>query len=721
MRRKRFTIILLLVFLGLSAAAQDGRRNSKEKADTLRSAIVIDDIRRPAVRTQTGMLKLIKDDFTFKSVLSAPDVLKTIQMLPGVAQGTEMRSDLYVRGGTGYDNLYLLDNVPVYQTGHLLGLFSVFNTEMIGTVDFYKSGFPAKFGGRGSSVVDIGIKEGDLRRTSGMFSVGVTDGRFQIEGPMKKDTSSYNIAFRYGWVEAALRPLSGKFNLDGTYLSSDITQNGHYGFGDLDAKFLWILGDSDKLTFNTFFSFDYMMLMESKGKELEDYDEYDGNSNWGNGIVSASWHHKSSPGTSFVSTAYIGDGVCDVYHKNETVRGEDIVTNREDNLSNVLDFGTKINAITRIGGQNLSYGGAAVFHRYGAFRRNKSHSTATGGYVKDDILEKSDNGRGAVDISAYIEDETRPTSRLTVNAGLRYQLYVVKSKAYNFLEPRAAVSFRLSRSASAKLSYSKMNQPDHLIMSYIMDYPGNFWMPSTLRMKPIRFDQCTAELDYRPDRALYVNLAGFYKRMRNISEYFGAKSRFPDQDSWETLFTQGDGRAYGAELYAELRKGRFDISGSYTLSWSERRQAVFYPEWYPDRFDNRHKISLNAIYKAHELINIYANWTYHSGNRLTLLSYYYPTLDSQDETLGITGHIPTGVSAPNNFSFPAYHRLDVGIDFKATNKKGNDYLVSFGCYNVYARKNPINASFENSSYGGYGLRLRSVFTALPTIRYTMFF
>lgn len=722
MNRKRLLVTLsLLMAVCVFAGAQDGRRNSREKLDTIRSSIIVDDIRKPAVRTQTGMLKLIKDDFNFKSVMSSPDVLKTIQMLPGVAQGTEMRSEMYVRGGTGADNLYLLDNVPVYQTGHLLGLFSVFNTEMVGTVDFYKGGFPAKFGGRTSSVVDVGIKEGDLRKRTGMFSAGVTDGRFQIEGPIRKDVSSYNIAFRYGWVEAVLRPMVNKFNVDGTYLSNDITKDGHYGFGDIDAKVLWILGDSDKLTFNTFLSFDYMMLAKIGGKELLSFKEYDGNSFWGNGIISANWHHKFPGRTNLVATSYISDGVCDIYHRSETIVKPNVFTEKDDNVSNVLDFGTKVNAVTRVTGHNLRYGASMIFHRYGAFSNKVSKITTTGGIVLNNDAQKVQNGQNAFDLAVYAEDEASLATWLSVNMGLRYQMYKAKSKVYNFLEPRAAMSFHLSRSTSVKLAYSRMNQADHLIMSYLMDYPGNFWMPSTSRMKPMRADQYTVELDFRPDRVWYLNIGGFYKDMNNVSEYFGPKSRFPDQNFWETLFVQGKGRAYGAEIYAELRKGRFDLSGSYTLSWSERCQSVFSPDWYPDRLDNRHKINLNLIYKAHELINIYVNWAYHSGNKQTIPSFYYAVLKDDSVPNYVIDHRTVGISSPNNYSFPTYHRLDVGIDFKATNKRGRDYLVSFGCYNVYARKNPMTASVEESAYGGYGLRLTSVFTILPTIRYTMFF
>ncbi len=169
-----------------------------------------------------------------------------------------------------------------------------------------------------------------------------------------------------------MRPLLTKFNVDGAYLSNDITKDGHYGFSDLDTKVSWILGGSDKLTFNAFLSFDYMRLSGKGDKKLGEYKDYDGNSIWGNGILSANWHHKASSSTNFIVTTYITDGVCDIYHRSETSVGPETWYEKNDNVSNILDVGTKINAETRLKGHNLRYGAAAVFHRYGAFRKSDS-------------------------------------------------------------------------------------------------------------------------------------------------------------------------------------------------------------------------------------------------------------------------------------------------------------------------------------------------------------
>lgn len=696
-------LLMAAVFGMLSWPAVAQVENAVNKTDTISSSRIIDDMRRPEVKTQTGWLKLIKDDFIFKSVANTPDIIKTIQMLPGVTPGMEMKSDMYVRGGTGYDNLYLLDNAPVYQAGHCLGLYSVFNTDAVGTVDFYKSGFSSKYGGKTSSILDIGMKDGDLysRRTD--FSVGVTDGRFHTEGPMKEGKSSYNIGFRVGWVEAFLRPMLTRFNVDDAYFSTDVTRDGNYGFSDLNTKFTWLYGKSDKLSFNTFVSYDFMRM--SRGDVSDDWN---GNSRWGNAVSSLVWTHKATEKTSWTATAYLSDGVCDIYNRQVSNDSGQKTVSRDDNVSNVMETGVKMDVATKLHRHNFRYGAALSYHRYGAYRSSRESLSQDGSTLYDDA-DKVDIGRNAMGLSLYGEDEISVCRWFTANVGLRWQLYWATGKAYSSIEPRASVAFDISDPLTFKLSYSRMTQPDHLIYSYSFDFPGNFWMPSTKKMKPMSSNQFCAELDFRPDRVWFLTVSGFYKTLDNVSEYAGKTKLFPDQDSWETSFIQGRGKAYGVELYAEYRKGRYDLSASYTLSWSKRKFDEYVSSWFFDRFDNRNKFNLNLIYKAHELVNIYANWAFHTGNRLTLPTHYQ------------SGSSSVVALAPNNYALPAYHRLDLGIDFKATSKKDRDYVVSFGCYNVYARKNPMYAYLESTAYNTWQIRLISILPVFPTFRYAMWF
>ena len=221
---KRAVIFLSVLFSWFSALSA---QNPDEMFDVLDSSVVRDYRPRAENKTQSSMISISRKDFKFKSVLSSPDVIKTLQMLPGVTPGNEMSSTMNVRGGTGYDNLYLMDNVPIYQSGHFLGLFSVFNTDVVKSVDFYKGGFPAQYGGRASSVVDVKLTDGNMKEHHSSFSLGFTDGRVQFEGPIKKDVLSYNIALRHGWVEAFVRPILNAVTIPDVSYSNDYTKDGN--------------------------------------------------------------------------------------------------------------------------------------------------------------------------------------------------------------------------------------------------------------------------------------------------------------------------------------------------------------------------------------------------------------------------------------------------------------------------------------------------------------
>ena len=301
MKRLFVTYMMLLVFCIILPAQNN---------EVLDSVVVTDYRPRSDKKTQTSMIKIDRKDFKFKAVLSTPDVIKTLQMLPGVTPGNEMSSTMNVRGGTGNDNLYLMDNVPLYQSGHFLGIFSVFNTDMVESVDFYKGGFPAQFGGRASSVVDVRMKDGDMREQHGLFSIGVTDGRFQIGGPIKKDVLSYNVAIRYSWVEAFLRPILKAVYVPDVSYSNDYTRDGHYGFADLNAKFTWLRSSRDKITFNTYLGFDYMSYIDSDRKQIGGSSTYEKSiykdaNRWGNALLSAVWERDLSEKRKVVSTYYV--------------------------------------------------------------------------------------------------------------------------------------------------------------------------------------------------------------------------------------------------------------------------------------------------------------------------------------------------------------------------------------------------------------------------------
>lgn len=700
---------IVFAYLMLVAGCIIARAQSPEVLD---SAIVSDYRPRSDRKTQTSMIKIDRKDFKFKAVLSTPDVIKTLQMLPGVTPGNEMSSTMNVRGGTGGDNLYLLDNVPLYQSGHFLGIFSAFNTDVIQSADFYKGGFPSHFGGRASSVVDVRVKEGDMKEHHGSFSIGVTDGRFQMEGPIRKDVLSYNVAVRYSWVEMFLRPILKAVSIPDVSYSNDYTRDGHFGFADLNAKFTWQKSTRDKISFNTYLGFDYMSYKDAdrklSGASSMNKSIYKDANRWGNALFSTVWERTLSARRKMVSTYYVSDGYYNALHENSDRVQDDKLYRLESNISSVLDIGTKIHFSDKsFSGHQLNYGASAVYRLFSpvAF----SHSYTERGRVRYDE-KKNMAGRyyHSPEIAVYAEDEFSVTPYIYLNAGLRYMLYLTGDKVYNALEPRLALSYNPSRLLSLKMSYSEMSQPVHQLESFRSDSPGSFWMPATAVMKPVRSRIVSAEAEWRPNHHFLLNLSGFWKNMRHLYEYTGSNV-LPSPAAWETEFTEGKGRSYGVEFYGEFQSERWDVSAAYTLSWSQRFFEAFYRDWYRDRYDNRHNLVLNGVYKAHELIDIYVTWILRSGNRFTIPSYGCYYLGSES-------------LYPNNFQLPAYHRLDAGINFRATSaRKGRDYIVTFAVYNLYGRKNPFYITLTEDVYSRPAVKMTSIFPVMPTLRYTLYF
>jgi len=703
---KRIVITYMMLFICCIIA-------SAQKHETIDSVVVTDYRPRSDKKTQTSMMKIDRKDFKFKAVLGTPDVIKTLQMLPGVTPGNEMSSTINVRGGTGNDNLYLLDNVPLYQSGHFLGLFSVFNTDMVESVDFYKGGFPAQFGGRASSVVDVRMKDGDLYGHQGTVSVGLTDGRFQIEGPIRKGVLSYNVAVRYGWVEAFLRPILKAVYVPDVSYSNDYTRDGHYGFADLNAKFTWIKSSRDKITFNTYLGYDYMSFQDSEkyivGGDSSNYQKSvfkDGN-RWGNALLSAVWDRDFSEKRKMKATFYVSDGYYNAFHENLDKYIDYKRYDLESNVSNIADIGAKAHFSDKTFGRHyLNYGFSAVYHLFSPVALEHSY-IQTGSERSNEDRASYGSHYYSPEIALYAEDEFTISPYIYLNAGLRYMIFVTKGKIYNALEPRLALSYSPSRALSLKLSYSEMTQPIHQVESFKSERPGSFWMPATAVMKPVRSRIVSVETEWRPNRHVLLNVAGFWKGMKHLYEYTGTDN-LPSPATWETEFTEGKGRSFGLEFYGEFQSEKWDVSTAYTLSWSQRYFEAFYSDWYRDRYDNRHNLVINGVYKAHHLVDIYATWTLRSGNRYTIPLYgdFY----LEPESL-----------YPNNFKVPAYHRLDVGIDFRAVSRKGRDYVVTFAVYNLYGRKNPFYISLVEDVYYRPTIKMTSIFPILPSIRYTLNF
>lgn len=704
----------------------------EEQHDTLNESRITALIEKDLNMTQTGFKKLdkIKFDMGF-AVLSSPDVIKTLQQLPGVATGTELLSGMYVRGGDGADNLYLLDGVPLYQVSHLLGLFSSFNTDVMESLDFYKSGFPARYGGRLSSVVDVRTREGDYENYHGLFSIGLLDGRLQFEGPIIKGKTSFNIGLRRSWLDIVTEPVSLIISK-----KQDRDFRIKYAFWDMNAKLTHKFSDKSKLSFDLYGGRDAAKFISGEG-----YKEYDYGTKlekayyndaaigleWGNFVSQVNWHYRISEEHELALKAYFSKYSSLFSFKEEIKEGslEEILNSTYKyggNRSRTSDVGLKADFSLRAGDKHhIRYGAGFQYHIYSPDYYTDRKATDNGSVIVDQHLKGNDR-RQTYEPSAYIEDEIAFTDRLTSNIGLRYSVILADGAAYHSLQPRAALRFGMTDNTSLKLSYSEMVQNDHQFSTNYLQLPTNFWMPSTSKIAPSRSRQVTGGIYSNLPHNIRFSTEAYFKTMDNLLEFRGKWGIYPPIHLWEEAMIAGKGRSWGIESELEWSDEKTSLAAYYTLSWSQRYFEEFYPDWYKDRNDNRHKLTLTATRKLGKRCEVYGSWNFHSGG--------YMTAEAQSLAPDDIGVWPeTFYTMPNNIKLPDYHRLDVGFNFRKITKRGNESIWNLSIYNVYCHMNPfityIDADYEFTKDNLYGFNFIGeafgIIPILPSFSYTLKF
>ena len=655
-----------------------------EKQDTIRTTYITAVREKMKNTTQTGLMRISSKTLRVGyAVMGTPDVIKTLQTLPGVAAGNELMSGLFVHGGDGHDNLFILDGVPIYNISHFGGFFSTFNTDVLDNLDFYKSGFPARFGGKMSSVVDVETKEGDMNEFHGNLSLGLIDGRFQLEGPIQKGKTSFNVGIRRSWMDYIIKAGMWVGSKNEDFKDGS---DGNYFMRDFNARLTHKFSADKILNVNFFDGRDRLK------SGLEDDDtSMDLVTDWGSTLASASYQHKLSRGLKGKFLGYFTQSKSNTGYKlGLTQKGEDTIFKLkmdDDNTSYVRDFGLNYHLDWYPDSYNhVRTGLDVVYHNY----RSRRVYTQSQTYSKKDNTEISKtNTRGDNDIahkafepSVFIEDEIFLRYNLTLNAGLRYTMFAAKDKNWHSFEPRMAFKWLLGRKFSAKMSYTRMSQFAHLVSAMYIDLPTDAWMPTTASIRPMFSDQIAGGIYTNPTEHIKFNVESWYKTMDNLLSYNGANAFYPPLTDWESSFTEGEGRSYGLETEFSYSAEKVSFSAYYTLSWSERKFEALYYDWFRDRNDNRHKINLVSTFKISRNIDMFLNWNYHSGNRVT-----FPTHVIQDPGSGEFHYI---YDAPYNTGLPDYHRLDLGFNFNKKTKRGNLLTLNLSVYNAY---NHLNAAF----------------------------
>lgn len=703
--------------------------------------------KQSVLSTQMGALEINQQTIRSTPVMfGEADIIKTLQLTPGVSSGTEGTAGMYVRGGNVDENLFLIDGNPVYQINHIGGIFSAFNPEAISGMDFFKSGFPSRYGGRLSSVVDVHMKEGNMKEYHGSATLGLISGNLNFEGPIVKDRTSFNISLRRTWLDVLSAPALAIANK--ITKKNGIRTRARYAFHDLNLKVNHIFNDRSRMYFSLYNGNDVLKGGSSdfpSSSNTEDSYNYDTDVSlrWGNIMATTGW-------TYVFNNRLFGklSGVFTRYHSKLRSTDHDIEGKEGDsdyyerfseNTTNtgIMDLGVRTSFdYLPVHSHHIRFGGDYLVHR---FRPEYNHSSSfdkSQDFISNINKEYANDLLWGHEAGVFAEDDWTLLPSVRINAGVRFSLFNVQGKTYTGVEPRVSLRWLLADNLSFKASYSRMNQYAHLISNSFISLPTDAWMPVTRKLKPLLSDQVSAGFYYDLNKTYSFSVEGYYKTMENLLEYRDGHTFTPSYLNWEEKLTAGDGRAYGAEFMVRKETGRTTGWIGYGLSWADRKfDELNLGERYPARFDNRHKLNIVVMHKISPKVEISAAWSYTSGNHVTLSLENYEEQETggRFDYTGGYGNDPLYNSIDyyegrNNYQLPAYHRLDLGLKIYRPKKKGRMGIWTISIYNVYSRMNPFmiykSDKEVKDSNSAYGYKYVPVFKTvgimpiIPSISYT---
>jgi hypothetical protein len=666
-----------------------------EDAKNLKEVVVV--AQKDAIQERTQMSSIDLPIETIKSLpafLGEVDIMKAIQLLPGVQAGNEGSSGIYVRGGGPDQNLILLDGVPVYNASHLFGFFSVFNADAIRSVEVVKGGFPARYGGRLSSVIDINMKEGNKNKLHGEGGIGLIASRLTLEGPIQKGKSSFMISGRRTYYDILAKP----------FLTGSV--KGGYFFYDLNGKVNFKLGEKDHLYVSGYFGDDkfYASEKQNSTEDATNSSTFKTNIKWGNVTGVARWNHEFGPKLFGNLTTYYSQYRFLVSAQSKSNFGglnEDYLLKYTSGINDKalkydFDYLPHRNHFIKTG---VGY----IYHTYSpGAQQTKVTSTVIN---QDTIQGAKDLFAGEFD--AYAEDDIKISRALKANIGVHWTGFSVRNNFYNAIQPRAALRYLINDKLSAKASFVQMNQFIHLLTNSSIGLPTDLWVPVTDKIPMQKSYQGALGMAYTHQTGIEVSVEGYYKTMDNVIEYKEGASFFNSSTNWEEKVEIGNGKSYGAELFLQKKKGKFTGMMGYTLSWTKRQfDNLNNGEEFPYRYDRRHDFKVAGVYALAKNIEVSAEFIYGTGTALTLPIGYYKGPDGNDVQV---------FGARNGFRQPAYHRADVGIKFMKQRKNWERAWV-ISAYNVYNRYNPYYI-YNTTENGRNVFKQMSLFPIIPSISY----
>lgn len=667
-----------------------------EKKELQEVVVQAESLQEKIDQTQMSVEKLnIREIKLVPAIFGEVDIIKVLQLKPGIQSGGEGATGLYVRGGGPDQNLVLLDEATVYNAAHLFGFFSIFNSDAVKGVDLYKGDFPAQYGGRLSSVVDVKLKDGNDQKFAGTGGIGLIASRLTLEAPLAKDKSSFILSGRRTYFDLFTRQLN-RANRD----KEDYNEIPDYYFYDLNAKVNYDLGEKDRLFISGYLGRDKF------GFQGENFNF---NFNWGNNAATVRWNHIFSPKV-FSNTSLIYSD-----YKYSIENKFDIFSFTLG--SDIRDIGAKTDLYyTPNANHTIRFGGQYTYHTFGVGRLQADSEDGTVAFSSGQRLYGSELG-------AYVASDLSAGARWRFNSGLRISAFENKGKWFGGLEPRLAARYKVSQNTSLKASAARMYQYVHLVANSGASLPTDVWYPSGRGIRPQRSDQLAGGVSTLLFKGkLLISNEVYYKWMKNQLDFRDGAQLFVNP-RLEEEFVFGKGWGYGNEIYLEKKEGRTTGWVGYTLSWTYRKFSdinngrPFFP-----RYDRRHDISAVIIHEFSRRLSFTTTWVYGTGNAISLPVGRFLVQDINGSNFTV---VPEYLER-NSFRMAPYHRLDLGLVWKFFPRWGESDLT-FSAYNVYNRRNPFFIYFEEvrdqqtDIITGFKAKQVSLFPVIPSVTYNFKF
>ncbi|RLC23476.1 MAG: hypothetical protein DRH21_06980 [Deltaproteobacteria bacterium] len=649
---------------------------------------------------EMGVVKMdVKDLDVIPVLFGEKDILKTIQLMPGVSGAGEGSTGFYVRGGNTDQNLILLDEAPVYNASHLLGFFSVFNSDALKDMKLYKSGIPARYGGRLSSVLDVHMNNGNSKKFTMQGGIGIISSRLTLEAPIVKDKGSFIISGRRTYADVVYSIFDPDFRGNSLY------------FYDLNAKANYTLGEKDRIYLSTYF-----------GRDKFEFGNF--GFDWGNKTATLRWNHlyneRLFSNTSFIYSNY------NYKIKAEMSEAVTRISSGIEDLNFKQDFSFYANS-----NNTARFGFNVIYHTF-----FPGELTSEGENAFNDIILDQQQ---AFESGIYASNEQKIGTRFNMNYGLRLSMFnsmgpgtfntydsdgsITNTQEYDSweniinyygFEPRMSASFLLNEVSSIKVSFQRTYQYIHLLSSSTSENPTDIWVPSSINVKPGIAEQYSIGY-FRNffDDKFETSVEVYYKDMHNQIDYKdGANVLLNEYVEADLAF--GIGRSYGLEVFLKKRLGKFTGWIGYTLGKTEKQfDQINEGNWYSARQDRRHDISIVGSYKLSQKWTLAANWIYYTGDAVTFPSGQYI----------IDGNSVPLYTERNGYRMPDYHRLDISATYMGKQTRRFNSSWNFSLYNVYAHENAYSISFresEDNPYENEAVQL-SLFSIIPSITWNFKF